>query len=230
MSIPSSHHDGPIRLAVLDMAGTTVREDGVVEHAVATAVRRVRGSLPDDFDAQFRRSRGASKLTMLAGLLDGDTDAAARAHEHFEKELITAIHDGRVTAIEGAREALDELRRAGVRTALITGFAGPVRTHLLQALGWTDAADLTLSPEDAGRGRPHPDLILTAVMRLQIDAVDQVAVVGDTRNDVIAGSRAGARIVAGVLTGAHDRETLAGAPHTHLIDSVADFPRLVVAA
>ena len=123
MSIPSSPHNGPIKLAVLDMAGTTVREDGVVEHAVAAAVRRVRGALPEDFDDQFRRSRGASKLAMLAGLLGGDTDAAALAHDHFEQELITAIHDGRITAIAGAREALDELRRAGVKTALITGFA-----------------------------------------------------------------------------------------------------------
>ena len=227
MSIPSSHHNGRIKLAVLDMAGTTVREDGVVEHAVAVAVRRVRAALPDDFDECFRRSRGASKLAMLAGLLGGDTAAAARAHDYFEQELISAIQDGRITAIAGAADALDQLRRAGVKTALITGFSGSVRTRLLESLGWTDAADLTLSPEDAGRGRPHPDLILTALMRLHIDAVDQVAVVGDTRNDLVAGTRAGARIVAGVLTGAHDRETLASAPHTHLIDNVADFPRLV---
>jgi phosphoglycolate phosphatase-like HAD superfamily hydrolase len=33
--------------------------------------------------------------------------------------------------------------------------------------------------------------------------------------------------VAGVLTGAHDRDTLAGAPHTHLVDTVADLPALV---
>jgi hypothetical protein len=30
-----------------------------------------------------------------------------------------------------------------------------------------------------------------------------------------------------VLTGAHDRDTLAGAPHTHLVDTVADLPALV---
>jgi phosphoglycolate phosphatase-like HAD superfamily hydrolase len=33
-------------------------------------------------------------------------------------------------------------------------------------------------------------------------------------------------VVAGVLTGAHGRAELAAAPHTHLLDSVADFPAL----
>jgi phosphoglycolate phosphatase-like HAD superfamily hydrolase len=51
-----------------------------------------------------------------------------------------------------------------------------------------------------------------------------VAVVGDTVNDLVSGTRAGAGIVAGVLTGAHDRATLSSAPHTHVLDSIAELP------
>jgi len=53
-------------------------------------------------------------------------------------------------------------------------------------------------------------------------------VAGDTTSDLVAGSRSGASIVAGVLTGAHTRDELAEAPHTHLLDSIADFPALVL--
>jgi phosphoglycolate phosphatase-like HAD superfamily hydrolase len=34
----------------------------------------------------------------------------------------------------------------------------------------------------------------------------------------------------GVLTGAHDRESLQGQPHTHIINSIADLPDLIARA
>jgi len=71
-------------------------------------------------------------------------------------------------------------------------------------------------------------MILTALLRLRIDDVAQIAVVGDTTSDLLAGTRSGASMVIGVLTGAHSREELARAPHTHLIDSVADLPALLI--
>ena len=71
-------------------------------------------------------------------------------------------------------------------------------------------------------------MILTAVLRLRIDDVAEVAVVGDTSSDLVAGSRSGASMVIGVLSGAHSRSELAAAPHTHLIDSVAELPELLL--
>jgi phosphoglycolate phosphatase-like HAD superfamily hydrolase len=71
-------------------------------------------------------------------------------------------------------------------------------------------------------------MILTAVLRLRIDDVAEVAVAGDTASDLLAGTRSGASVVAGVLTGAHTAEELGDAPHTHLIDSVAELPGIVL--
>jgi phosphoglycolate phosphatase-like HAD superfamily hydrolase len=68
--------------------------------------------------------------------------------------------------------------------------------------------------------------VLEAVLRLRVDDVAAVAVAGDTVSDLVAGTRAGAAIVAGVLTGAHDRAALAGAPHTHILTSIAELPAL----
>jgi phosphoglycolate phosphatase-like HAD superfamily hydrolase len=36
--------------------------------------------------------------------------------------------------------------------------------------------------------------------------------------------------VVGVLTGAHDRESLQREPHTHIITSIADLPGLIAGA
>ena len=109
---------------------------------------------------------------------------------------------------------------------LSTGFSQPTLDALLDALAWRDRVDLALCPRPGVRGRPYPDLVLAAVLALEVDDVRAVAVVGDTANDLLAGTRAGASVVAGVLTGAHDRAELGAAPHTHLLDSVAEFPEL----
>ncbi len=124
----------------------------------------------------------------------------------------------------GAETALDALRARGVRICLTTGFSSGTREQLMDVLGWRDLVDLSLSPRDGVRGRPYPDLILTALMRLEVDSVHEVAVAGDTTNDLVAGTASGAAIVAGVLTGAHDRAQLSAAPHTHVLDSIADLP------
>lgn len=55
----------------------------------------------------------------------------------------------------------------------------------------------------------------------------EVAVAGDTVNDLVAGRRAGATDLAGVLTGAHDRAQWAAAPHTHLLVSVTGLPEVL---
>jgi phosphonatase-like hydrolase len=171
-----------------------------------------------------KETMGRSKIEVFTELLG---DRAVAANQAFERAYETRVRGGEVTPITGAERALDELQKGGVQVCLTTGFSPKTRDLLLEALGWASRADLVLSPVDAGRGRPYPDMVLTAVMRLGVDDVRDVAVAGDTANDLWSGWRAGAGVVAGVLTGAHGREELERAPHTHIIDSVADLPGLV---
>ncbi len=114
-----------------------------------------------------------------------------------------------------------------MKVALTTGFARGTQDAIIDAIGWHGLVDLTLSPAEAGRGRPYPDLVLVAALRLGVDDVRQIAVVGDTPLDMIAGCRAGAGLVAGVLTGAGDRPALVAAGATHVIGSVGELPRLL---
>jgi phosphonatase-like hydrolase len=134
----------------------------------------------------------------------------------------------------GAESLFTACRSAGIKVCLSTGFSAATRDAIVSALGWGSLVDLVLSPADAGRGRPWPDMPLTALMRLGGGSVHSLAVVGDTVSDVESGLRAGAGVVAGVLSGESTREELsavparAGLPGTPLIlDSVADlFPHL----
>jgi phosphoglycolate phosphatase len=219
-----------IALAVLDMAGTTVTDDGLVIRAFDEAATAV--GLPADGDEREAARRyvldtmGQSKIEVFRALF-GSEDRAQEANVAFENAYEKHIDD-EVTPIPGAAEAMSQLRSSGVKVALTTGFSPSTQQRLLSALGWQDIADLTLAPGDGCRGRPYPDLVLTAVLRAGVDDVAQVAVLGDTASDVLSGLRAGASIVAGALTGAHDEETLRAAGATHVIASVAEFPTHVL--
>ncbi|GAA5187744.1 phosphonatase-like hydrolase [Rugosimonospora acidiphila] len=220
-----------ITLAVLDLAGTTVADDGLVVEAFTRAMARqgVEPGSPEyrDMMAHVQRTMGESKIAVFRHLTGGDEARAQRANADFEVAYGELVDDGRCAPIDGAAATIDALRTRGVKVALTTGFSRTTQDRILTALGWRDIADLTLCPAEAGRGRPYPDLVLTAVLRLGIDDVRTVATAGDTTYDVHSGLRAGASLVAGVLTGAHDRQTLADAGATHLLDTVRDLPDLI---
>ncbi|WP_084514600.1 phosphonatase-like hydrolase [Nocardia acidivorans] len=223
--------DKQIDLAVLDMAGTTVADDGLVIRAFEQAAT-VAGIPAEGPEREAARqyvidTMGQSKIVVFRALL-GDEDKAQQANAAFEAAY-SEFADAGVTPIPGAEEAISALRKAGIKVALTTGFSRRTQDKLLDALGWNEIADLTLAPSEAGRGRPYPDMVLTALLRLGIDAVDRVAVLGDTSSDIGTGLAAGARIVAGTLTGAHNEEQLRAAGATHVVPSVVDFAALLLA-
>lgn len=219
-----------VTLACLDLAGTTVRDDGVVEAAFVDALGAVGIPAGDErlppLLTSVRSSMGTAKIEVFRSLL-GDEGRAARANAAFEDAYGERLDGGRVSAVAGAVEAIEQLRSAGVKVALLTGFSAATRDRLIAALGWEELADLLLCPAEAGRGRPYPDMVLTALLRLGVDDVAHIAVAGDTAADMRSGTRAGASFVVGVLTGSDDAGRLIEAGATHLLDTVAGLPALV---
>ncbi|MEV0681584.1 phosphonatase-like hydrolase [Actinosynnema sp. NPDC050436] len=209
-------------LVVLDMAGTTVLDDGLVERAFLRA-------LPDATPAMVEHVRdtmGQSKIVVFREMLRDET-VAQRANTAFEEAYAALVAEGCCAPLPGAHEVITGLRAKGVKVAFSTGFSRATQHLILTALGWTDLADFTTTPAEAGRGRPYPDMVLAAVLGLGLADVRDVAVVGDTPSDVLAGLRSGARVVAGVLTGAGSRAALADAGATHVLDSIRDLPAVL---
>lgn len=220
----------PAELVVLDMAGTTVRDDGVVECAFQRAQERtgvVAGLAPDEALQYVRDTMGQSKLEVFTHLAGGDRARAEEATAAFERAYAELIVEEGVEPVPGARELLVDLRDAGVTVILTTGFAPVTRDAILDALGWRHLVDDALSPADAGRGRPAPDLVLLAALRARVSSVAAIAVAGDTASDIGSGLSAGAGLVVGVLSGAHDRAALEAAGAHTVIDDVAGLRALI---
>lgn len=216
-------------LLVSDFAGTAMKEEGSVLTAYRTALT--------EFDIPFTEEdlaarRGANKRAVfeeLAGrvkLAQEVVDVAGKALARFEATLRQEYETGEVREIEGAEAAFRQLKEAGVKLALTSGFERSVVDLLVRRLRWESLFDLVLAGSDAPAGRPAPYLIYRAMTDLRVHDAARVAVVGDTPLDLQAGTNARAGWVIGVLSGAHGLETLGATPHTHLLPSVASLPKL----
>ena len=211
-----------ITVACLDMAGTTIADEGTVMEAFSAAIaaQNLPAATYDQAMTAVRSSMGQSKIEVFRRIL-GDEETAQKANDTFEDHYAAAVRGGAVAAVPGAEETITALRQAGVRVCLATGFSPATRDAIIDELAWGGRIDLALSPADAGRGRPWPDLPLTALLRLRGGAVGELAVAGDTASDIESGRRAGAAIVAGVLTGASTRADLEQAGAPLILDTIA---------
>ena len=222
-----------ISVVCLDMAGTTVQDGDAVMSAFAAAIAS--RNLPvAGFSSAMKYARatmGQSKIEVFRRIL-GDEDAAQAANGVFESAYGASVDAGKLTPVPGAEPLFAACRAAGLKVCLSTGFSPVTRDAIVESLGWGSLVDLFLSPADAGRGRPMPDRPLTALLRLGGGSVHELAVVGDTPSDVECGLRAGAGLVAGVLTGGIASEELAAVPASAglpgeplILESVAGLPR-----
>jgi phosphonatase-like hydrolase len=212
-------------LVIFDLAGTTVEDRGQVPDAFAAALADYGVTVTPD---QIRRVRGASKRQAVLQFIPPGEDRAAiaaAAYTAFLKHLTRRYAGEGVREIGGAGAVFRRLRASGIRVGLNTGFDREITTYLLAALGWeAGVVDGVVCGDDVAHGRPAPDLILALMRAVGLRDVQRVASVGDTILDLEAGARAGVGWNIGVLSGAHDRLALESAPHTHLLDSVADVP------
>jgi phosphonatase-like hydrolase len=219
-----------IRLASLDMAGTTIDEGGAVYAVLRDAVERATGAdVPDDL---LSRWSGTDKREAIVGILTGlgqdlsQTDAIFTA---FSDDLTAAYEADPPVLLPGIAETVEQLRAEGVKVGLQTGYRLEVAQSLLDVVGWKVGRDIDAlaTAEDVTASRPAPYLVFRTMEQTGVVDVREVLVAGDTVNDVTAGTRAGARFVVGVLTGAHTVAELGAARHTHLLPSVADVPELL---
>ncbi len=220
----------PVSLVCCGLIGTMV-DDGMVDRAYAEAIATqgvVTGTAAyARCMAQVHQARGQYAVDVLRNMFPDSQARAQAAHLVLDRSFCDAISRMGVRPVPGAEEVIEKLAGAGIRICVITSFSRRVLTAVLDTLGWWDRIDLALSPQDVPRGAPWPDLVLSAMLRLGVTDVREAAVAQDAESGILCGRRAGAGIVAGVLTGAHSGDRLRRAGATHLIPTIAHLPPLL---
>jgi phosphonatase-like hydrolase len=228
-----------IELVVFDLAGTTVH-DGDAVNACFRATLAAWGIEAEP--AAVNTVMGLPKPEAIRILLDQfgrpcgvapSVEAINAIHEDFTHRMCRYYADDpAVREVPGASAAFAALRRGGIKVALNTGFFRPIADVLLTRLGWRspDVIDAAVTSDEVPRGRPHPDMIRHLMAQLDIQDTRRVAKVGDTRADLEEGTNAGCGLVIGVTTGSLSREALRACPHSHILESVAEVPALLLPA
>ncbi|MCF8555789.1 MAG: HAD-IA family hydrolase [Candidatus Planktophila sp.] len=219
-----------VEMVAFDVAGTVLNDDGLVISAFKNAFEATQPELWAAHGAKWTQyaidTMGQSKIHVFTELL-GDAEKAHQANLAFEESYVNEIAEVGAVPIAGAEDLFRHLRSVGIAVTLTTGFSRSTLDTLIHQLGWEDLIDLSVTPSEAGRGRPHPDMLNMAVEVLGITSPANVIVCGDTAADMQAAVAFGAGQAIGVLTGAHDEHTLHDAGATSVVNSVADLKSLI---
>jgi beta-phosphoglucomutase-like phosphatase (HAD superfamily) len=216
----------PISLICCDLASIVI-DGSVVERAFAEAIA-TQGIVTGTRDyarsmVQFDKSHGRAPAAVLRDLFADDEPRAQAADLAFERSFRAAAQRFSLDMPADVADALGKSAGLGASICLLTMLSRRSCGEFIRLLR---SADLVLCGDDAPRGFPWPDPVLTAMLRLGAPDVREVAVVSATPDGVLSGSRAGAGTVVGLGSGRRAAALLeAGA--THVLDSITELPDLV---
>jgi sugar-phosphatase len=128
---------------------------------------------------------------------------AERPWETPSQEVVTAAIVERLVALvrekgvlkRGVPEALELARRSGLRMALASSSPYVIIDAVLDTFGLRSAFEVIHSAEEEARGKPEPDVYLTAARKLGVDPAASVAL-EDSPNGVLAAKAAGMKCIA----------------------------------
>jgi phosphoglycolate phosphatase len=224
----------PVSLVCCDVVGAAAVDGRVLERAFAEAIATqgvVTGTAAYvKAMVHFDRTRGWSPADVIHTLFPEDEIRAQAANHSFDRSFQAAVDRFGALPLPGANDALAKLSAAGTKVCMMSCLSRPALSLIMERLAWWQRGDLILCADDVARGFPWPDLVLTAVLRLGIADVRDVAVVTANESGVLAARRAGARLVVGVLNDGNDDRRLRRAGATHLLADLGELPDLIASA
>jgi HAD superfamily hydrolase (TIGR01509 family) len=123
------------------------------------------------------------------------------------------------------REALEELRRMGLKLVLFTADGDEAMNAIVEKTAIRHLFDELVSRGSSIEVKPHPKHVASAMARSNATS-EEVVVVGDSVVDILSGKHIDA-ITVGVTTGLSSRQSLAEAGADYLVDSIIELPPLI---
>jgi phosphoglycolate phosphatase len=209
-----------VRAILFDLDGTLIDS----YPAITASVNHVRGlyGLPPLGVAEVTRHVGRGPWHLLRETVSvGDVDANVAAYRAHHPTVLREL----TTLLPGAKEALSELHGRGMKLGICSNKPVAFTRELVAYLGVADALDVVLGPEDVGRHKPAPDMLLVALARLGV-ATAEALYVGDMTVDVETARAAGLRVWV-VATGSDTPEALDAARPDRRLANLAELPGLL---
>lgn len=222
----------PIKLAVFDIAGTTLADD----HAVSDAFRSAFEShgyainVEDVKPLMGYKKPLAIRMVLEKLGIDWEVDQIESIHDEFVSEMMDYYeYSPLVRPMKEAEDIFLELKERGIKVALNTGFSKEIADVIVNRLQWKDKGlvDDYIASDEVEEGRPQPFMIQALMQRNGIGDPAEVVKVGDTEVDINEGRNAGCSLVIAVTTGAFTREQLQVYCPDHIIDDLSQLPAII---
>lgn len=222
-----------IKLAVFDMAGTTVNENNVVYKTVQKALAQA--GVEVDLEMVLELGAGKEKLQAITDVLGHPDHGKYKSidpievFENFKKMLKEAYTDLAVSPYDGVEELFETLRANDIKVVLNTGYDRQTAQSLLDKLGWKVGGQIDglITADDVEIGRPSSEMIDKAREMFQIDDPSLTLKAGDSIIDMEEGQNANCGMTIGVLTGAHTRAQLESVSPTLILDALQDLGKVL---
>lgn len=186
-------------LVIYDLDGTLVDSLPDLAYALDRAFEQAGLPPPGETKAACWIGNGTRMLVRRA-LLDAGL-ALPEVEAMLERQLarFTTCYGERVCVnsrlYPGVRACLEAQKQRGIRQAIVTNKPGAFIAPILETFAIDGFFSLTLGGDALAEKKPHPAPLLHLCATLDV-APAQALMVGDSRNDVEAGKRAGIRTLA----------------------------------
>ena len=185
---------GEVKAVLFDLDGTLI--DSAPDLGAAADKMRTDRGLPSLPDAAYRPMAGAGARGMLSvafGMTPDSPEFEAMREEFFVnyERCMTA----RTYVFEGVHDMLSQLEARGVLWGVVTNKSKRFTEPLAAQMPLFANASVVISGDTTPHAKPHPEPLLEAARRLELDP-SQCVYVGDDERDILAARAAGMYSVA----------------------------------
>ncbi|WP_286745699.1 HAD-IA family hydrolase [Roseivirga sp. UBA1976] len=224
-----------IKMAVFDMAGTTIDEQKTVYRSVGEALAEF--GFEYSLETIVHKIGGMNKREGIALLMRESGEAITEeavevVFRLFKKNVEAAYESARgLKEMKGASALFSYLKSNHIKVVLDTGYHRSTADLLIDKMGWEDQdlIDFSVTSDEVEEGRPQPHMIRLAMEALGVENPQTIMKVGDTQSDIDEGRNAGCGIIVGISSDQYSREQLLSMGATHAIDQFSEIIQILEA-
>jgi pyrophosphatase PpaX len=203
---------------LLDLDGTVIDSVALIRESHRHAVRTVLGE--DLADARLVANVGRPLIEQMRAFSPERAEELLDAYREWNHAHTADL----LLAYDGLEEALQTMRRAGIRLGVVTSKSHPTVDLAWRVLPALEACfEVVVAAEDTERHKPDPEPVLLALERLAAGP-ERACYVGDSPFDLRAGRAAGVATIA-VTWGFFARDELEAERPDLIVETPAELVR-----
>lgn len=176
--------------------------------------------LPAVSDKELKKVMGNALVKFYGALFpEVDSSVLTKTHREFQENNFHLIKQFPKT-----KKTLQSLKKSGFLLAAVSNRMRESLVHSLKLAGIFDYFDTVVCADDVVNPKPHRDHLLAALLDLKIGPED-LFMVGDTENDILAGKNAKIETV-GVTYGWLGKDIAKHNPD-YVIDDIEDILEII---